>query len=1070
MFSQSLLMSLSFLLVVLAHSTASGEDGFISQEAMEKMHADVIDDVVTSQPEDLIEVIVKVDDESDRRMLAELEKIGDVQAEINITSSVVVEVPAERVGEIAEKDFVDNIYPIYTFTTNLQQSVPITNASRVRNDMFSGVNLTGKGTTVCIIDTGVDYTHADLGGCPSTSNINTAGCSRVIGGRDFVNGDDNPMDDNGHGTHVAGIVAANGGIVGVAPNVSIVAIKALDSGGSGTGSDIISGIDWCVNNRTALNITVISMSLGTTTVFGSYCDASDPAMAAAIDSAVANNITVVVSSGNSGSTSGISDPACVRNSTAIGSSTDGDAVSSFTNRNSLLDLLAPGSVINSTQNGGGYVEQSGTSMAAPHASAAFAIMYQKHRLIYGTFPNVSHIEGLVKGSGVRIADGGTGLSFTRLNLRNASNQIGPRVVLLVSNSSQLTVERGSNITLASLWSDNVDLNMAVLSTNETGSFVNHTADYSSPFVFSNNYAWSNFSWSNSSLSSGTVVQWRVFTNDTYGNQNSTQSINFTVMDTTLTLSNLSQSNDSAYQRSAVYSFNVTATDFTGVANATFEWNSSQNTTVYLFNTINSTSRTYYANKTDLSAGSYTYRWVVNDTLGNFNVLSGSLVVNKSAPSMSLIVSPGNSTVFGSVVSVNGTVSNNDTSFVLNLTRNGVVVNSTANVTAISGLVIGADTHNFTLIYNGTQNFSSYSISNVTIVSPAPTNTSLFLNGTRGNFTVDRGEHVNITANVSVSGSGLIVAILTNYTGSISELNSSTDSARLNSSTSNLSATAYNVTASYNGSNSNYSASGEWFLIFVREAVRTQVNITNGTLQTLSGSGTNISLDFLTNDTIINNGTNITIGVDNPVGAQPSGIPLKFIRINVTSQIANNLTFSVIRYTYLESEIPSGVDEGSLRISRFNGTAWNKFDGSLVGGVDTNTNVIFANTTRFSDFAVSGEVATVPVVSSSSSSGGGGGGGGGSVRRVNATQTQPTPVVKENVTIPNETVQVAPTNETDGPTVSVEVTNQTSRGIGRVSVSPTTVLAIAAAVAVALTLIFLFRNRLSKSGIKPSWRP
>ena len=1054
----------SFLFFLPIQSAVSGQDDFISQEALNKIHSEVIEDVVEGHPDEMIEVIVKVDDESDPKILEQLEEIGDIEAVINTTSSVSVSVPADAVGEIAEKSFVDNVYPTYTFVANLQQSVPLINSSRVRNEVVSDTNLTGKGVTVCILDTGVDYTHPDLGGCPSTSNINTAGCPRVVGGYDFVNDDANPIDDNGHGTHVAGILGANGGIKGTAPNVSIVAIKVLDSSGSGSGTDIASGIDWCVNNRTAFNISVISMSLGTTSVFSSYCDASDPSLASAIDAAVANNITVVVSSGNSGSTSGISDPACIRNSTAVGSSTDADAVSSFTNRNSLLDLLAPGSLINSTRNGGGYVENSGTSMAAPHASGAIAVMYQKYRLLFGTFPNVSYIESIMKSSGPRISDSGTGLSFTRIDMKNSSSQIGTRRVLLLRNVSPTTVERGSNITLSALWSDNVDLHVSILSTNETGSFVNYTnGNYSSFLLFDNNYGWSNFSWSNTSISNGTSVQWKIFTNDTYGNQNFTQSINFTVLDTTVYLSNFSQSNDSVYQRGANYSFNVTATEFTSLANVTFEWASSENTTVYIFETVNSTSRTYRANKTDIGAGTYQYRWIINDTLGNLNTHSGTITVNRSIPTLSLTISPSNSTIFGPIVSANGAVSNNDTSFVLNLTRGGLVVNSTVNTTVTSALVIGAGTHNFTLVYNGTQNFSSYSTSNVTVVSPAPTNMSLFLNGTRGNFTYDRGQVANISSSLNVTGSGLIAIILANYTGSLSEINSSVDSVSINTNTSGLSAAGYNITAYYNGNNSNYSASSESFLLFVREAVRTQVNITNGTIHVLNASSANITLDLLTNDSVINNETNITIGVDNPVNVQPSGVPIgKFIRINVTPRISSNLTFSVIRYRYVESDLPSGVDEGSLRIFRFNGTAWSKFDGPLVGGVDASNDVVFANTTQFSDFTISGELVSSPAPAASSSGSGGGGGGGSRTTVVANTTKKPsvTPVV--NATVRNKTdVVVRPVETNSTPTVSVDISNQTSRGVGRFSVEPTAVVLIVGLIVVLSFVGIFVRGRFSR---------
>ncbi|KKL06009.1 hypothetical protein LCGC14_2600340, partial [marine sediment metagenome] len=88
-------------------------------------------------------------------------------------------------------------------------------------------------------------------------------CGQVIGGYDFVNEDDDPMDDNGHGTHVAGIVASqNPTYKGVAPGANIVAAKVLNSAGSGWFTDIAAAIDWCMDNKDTYNIVAMSLSLG----------------------------------------------------------------------------------------------------------------------------------------------------------------------------------------------------------------------------------------------------------------------------------------------------------------------------------------------------------------------------------------------------------------------------------------------------------------------------------------------------------------------------------------------------------------------------------------------------------------------------------------------------------------------------------------------------------------------------------------------------------------------------------------------------------------------------------------
>ena len=148
---------------------------------------------------------------------------------------------------------------------------------------------------VAIIDTGIDYTHPDLGGCVAIGN----GC-KIAGGFDFVNDDADPMDDDGHGTHVAGTVTAsdNGvGVVGVAPEAKLYALKVLDASGSGSFSDVIAALQWVVDNGT-IKITN-----------NSYGSSSDPGtlVKTAFDNSYAAGVLHIAAAGNSGSCSGKND-------------------------------------------------------------------------------------------------------------------------------------------------------------------------------------------------------------------------------------------------------------------------------------------------------------------------------------------------------------------------------------------------------------------------------------------------------------------------------------------------------------------------------------------------------------------------------------------------------------------------------------------------------------------------------------------------------------------------------------------------------------------------------------------
>jgi subtilisin family serine protease len=178
-------------------------------------------------------------------------------------------------------------------------------------------------------DEDINYTSFNITKVRGYNSTSSHICDKVIGGYDFYNDDPNPMDDEGHGTHVAGIIAANGSIKGVAPDAKIVAIKALGNDG-GWNADIISGIEYCTNHADEYNITVISMSLGGEELYDNYCDSDNSLMATAINNAVAKNISVVVATGNNGSLTKISSPACIQNATRVGSSLKSiDELSSF---------------------------------------------------------------------------------------------------------------------------------------------------------------------------------------------------------------------------------------------------------------------------------------------------------------------------------------------------------------------------------------------------------------------------------------------------------------------------------------------------------------------------------------------------------------------------------------------------------------------------------------------------------------------------------------------------------------------------------------------------------------------
>src|SRR3989338_7981526 len=307
--------------------------------------------------------------------------IGDDKVKFEFQDSISAIVDNADLEELKTINEIESIEEVRVRKVFLQESVPLINATPTYLLQVNGINLTGKGQTICIIDSGVNYSHPDIGECWGNNSANS-NC-KIWGGRDYcadddtcTTEDDDPLDVLGHGTHVTGIVAANGSINGVAPESRIIIQKVCNSTGSCFDDAIKKGIDWCVNNASLYNISVISMSLGGG-LYSNYCN-SDP-LAANINNAFANNIPVVIASGNEGSTTQISAPACVENATAIGAIRKNDVTIDY-NRNSLVLLLTPGVSINSTYltslSSTGYVSLSGTSMATPHLSGAIALIKQ----------------------------------------------------------------------------------------------------------------------------------------------------------------------------------------------------------------------------------------------------------------------------------------------------------------------------------------------------------------------------------------------------------------------------------------------------------------------------------------------------------------------------------------------------------------------------------------------------------------------------------------------------------------------------------------------------------------------
>ncbi|MBU1704209.1 MAG: S8 family serine peptidase, partial [Nanoarchaeota archaeon] len=365
-----------------------------------------------------------------------------------VVNALAAEIDQNTLDLLKNDPAIKSIYLDTIEHISLTESIPLINADDTWKIQVNGMNVTGNNLAACVVDTGINASHPGFGG-----RVVAEQCYCSYGGACCPEGgitSDNATDDEGHGTHVAGIIAANyGSYKGVAPDAKIVAIKSLDSNGYGYQSDIAYGIDWCVNHSMDYNITVISLSLGGG-AYTSACDGNSNLedYEQAIDAAVGQNIIVIAASGNNGNITGISHPACLINATAVGavydanvgskgwcrnggctltctdSTTISDKLVCFTNRNSLLDLLAPGSVTTSlnyqgVNYDGGTLDESGTSQATPHVSGAALLMQSFYEQKYSYLPSPSEIVIKLKQSGKPIYDINTSTTYQRINLENA---------------------------------------------------------------------------------------------------------------------------------------------------------------------------------------------------------------------------------------------------------------------------------------------------------------------------------------------------------------------------------------------------------------------------------------------------------------------------------------------------------------------------------------------------------------------------------------------------------------------------------------------------------------------------
>jgi hypothetical protein len=289
-----------------------------------------------------------------------------------------VEIPDREVTSLRKLPSVRAVYPDRILTTC---AIPADRVVAATIDAAARVNATtlptrGAGVRVGVIDTGVDYNHPALGGGFGPGH-------KVEGGWDFVANDADPMDEHGHGTHVAGIIAADSAeLSGVAPDATIIAYRVLNRAGAGFTSDILAAIersmDPNLDGNTSDHLDVINLSLG-------GVGTADGIESQVVDNATAAGVVVVVAAGNEGQFDTVRSPGTARTAITVAAIDDAGNVASFSSKGpspAVLelkpDVAAPGVNVVSANMGGGVVAHSGTSMACPHVAGVAALLIAMH--------------------------------------------------------------------------------------------------------------------------------------------------------------------------------------------------------------------------------------------------------------------------------------------------------------------------------------------------------------------------------------------------------------------------------------------------------------------------------------------------------------------------------------------------------------------------------------------------------------------------------------------------------------------------------------------------------------------
>lgn len=317
-----------------------------------------------------------------------LQKLASIKYKLPLIHSYVIEIQAKNVAQLKQIPDI-RIFPAYsTLSLRMNQARKMTGA-----DLANQAGLTGKNIGIAILDTGI----SSIADFQSPNN-------RIIAFHDFIHQKKEPYDDNGHGTHVAGIAAGNGFLshgkyAGIAPEANLIGVKILDENGQGNSVQALAGIQWIIDNRDKYNIKVANLSIGTND------KTVNLPLLRAVNAAWEAGIVMVSAAGNTDSRRGtVNSPGISRKIITVGTYEQRPFYTRnllgfpiYNTPNQWADLYAPGTDIISCLSPDysfrsksrdkmniveeHYIKMSGTSMATPMVSGAIALLLEEYPLL-----------------------------------------------------------------------------------------------------------------------------------------------------------------------------------------------------------------------------------------------------------------------------------------------------------------------------------------------------------------------------------------------------------------------------------------------------------------------------------------------------------------------------------------------------------------------------------------------------------------------------------------------------------------------------------------------------------------